>query len=142
MHSAALLDAVALDLPGFGAAPPPPEPWGTPQYADALSPLLDELGPVVVLGHSFGGRVAIELAHRRPDAVRAPRAHRARSPSTGQPGAPRRPRLLRTGSCAARGGSACSARTGSNAALAATALEDYRGGRRAGACAVLVKVLG
>ena len=84
------LDAVALDLPGFGAAPQPPEPWGTPQYADALSPLLDELGPVVVLGHSFGGRVALELADRRPDVVRA-------LILTGVPllrpaGAPRRPR--------------------------------------------------
>ena len=65
------IDAVALDLPGFGSAPPPPEPWGSRDYAEALSPLLDELGPVVVLGHSFGGRVAIELADRRPDAVRA-----------------------------------------------------------------------
>jgi len=65
------LDAVALDLPGFGSAPPPPGPWGSPEYADALSPVLDELGPVVVLGHSFGGRVAIQLADRRPDAVRA-----------------------------------------------------------------------
>jgi pimeloyl-ACP methyl ester carboxylesterase len=66
------LDALALDLPGFGASPPPPEPWGTAEYAHALGSVLAELPtPVVVLGHSFGGRVAVRLAARRPEAVRA-----------------------------------------------------------------------
>ena len=64
------LDAVALDLPGFGATPPPPEAWGAAAYAEAVAPVLDELAtPVVVLGHSFGGRVAVHLATRRPEAV-------------------------------------------------------------------------
>jgi pimeloyl-ACP methyl ester carboxylesterase len=65
------LNGVALDLPGFGATPPPPEAWGSRRYAEALIPVLDELGPVIVLGHSFGGRVAVHLADLRPDAVRA-----------------------------------------------------------------------
>jgi pimeloyl-ACP methyl ester carboxylesterase len=66
------LDAIAVDLPGFGASPPPPEPWGSVEYAAALDPLLDDgRGPLVVLGHSFGGRVAVRLAVRRPDAVSA-----------------------------------------------------------------------
>jgi pimeloyl-ACP methyl ester carboxylesterase len=64
--------AVAIDLPGFGATPPPLEAWGSADYAAALSPLLDELAPpVVVLGHSFGGRVALHLAAREPTRVRA-----------------------------------------------------------------------
>jgi pimeloyl-ACP methyl ester carboxylesterase len=64
------LDAIALDLPGFGASPPPPEPWGSRQYADLVSRVLSEMAtPVVVLGHSFGGRVAVELAAERPDDV-------------------------------------------------------------------------
>lgn len=66
------IDSIALDLPGFGATPPPDSAWGAADYAAAIEPVLDELpGPVVVLGHSHGGRVAVHLAARRPDAVRA-----------------------------------------------------------------------
>ncbi len=69
------LDALALDLPGFGATPPPPEPWGSSSYADAVAGVLEEVGiasgtsPVVVLGHSFGGRVALALAAEHPGMV-------------------------------------------------------------------------
>jgi len=57
------LDAVALDLPGFGAAPPPPDPWTTAQYAEHVARVLDDMAEhVVILGHSFGGRVATHLA--------------------------------------------------------------------------------
>jgi pimeloyl-ACP methyl ester carboxylesterase len=62
-------DALALDLPGFGASPPPPEAWGGAEYAAAVAPVITE--PVVVVGHSFGGRVAVHLAAARPDLVRA-----------------------------------------------------------------------
>jgi len=66
------LPAVAVDLPGFGSSPPPEQGWGSAQYAASLEPVLDELAcPAVVLGHSFGGRVAVQLAAARPDAVRA-----------------------------------------------------------------------
>jgi pimeloyl-ACP methyl ester carboxylesterase len=66
------LDAIALDLPGFGAAPPPPDAWGTADYADFVGAVLDEMTPhVVVLGHSFGGRVGVQLAAARPGAVGA-----------------------------------------------------------------------
>jgi pimeloyl-ACP methyl ester carboxylesterase len=65
------VDAVALDLPGFGATPEPPAPWGSADYAAALRPVLVEIGaPVVVLGHSFGGRVALHLQTLEPDLVR------------------------------------------------------------------------
>ena len=66
------LDAVAPDLPGFGATAPPPVPWGSSDYAEAVGPVLEEDGlPVVVVGHSFGGRVAVMLAAARPDLVLA-----------------------------------------------------------------------
>jgi pimeloyl-ACP methyl ester carboxylesterase len=64
--------AVALDLPGFGATPPPPEAWGSAEYAAALVPVLAELQvPAVVVGHSFGGRVAVHLAAAQPGLVKA-----------------------------------------------------------------------
>ena len=83
------LDAVALDLPGFGATPPPPEGWGGREYAAAVVPVLDEMAtPVVVLGHSFGGRVAVELAAVQAERVRA--LVLAGVPLVRRPGAPRR----------------------------------------------------
>lgn len=66
------LDAVAPDLPGFGTTAPPADGWGSPEYAEALIPLLEEeAAPVVLLGHSFGGRVALLIAAGRPDLVKA-----------------------------------------------------------------------
>lgn len=63
-------DAVALDLPGFGASPAPPSGWGAADYAALVVEVLPSLAvPIVVLGHSFGGRVAVELAARHPQAV-------------------------------------------------------------------------
>jgi len=67
------LDSIALDLPGFGgASPEPPAAWGAAGYADAVEVVLDALrAPAVIVGHSFGGRVAIHLAARRPDVIGA-----------------------------------------------------------------------
>jgi pimeloyl-ACP methyl ester carboxylesterase len=61
-----------VDLPGFGASPPPPEAWGSPEYAGLVADGLAELAlprPLVVVGHSFGGRVAVQLAAQRPDLI-------------------------------------------------------------------------
>lgn len=61
--------ALLVDLPGFGASPPPGEAWGSADYARLLAPLLDDGPPWTVLGHSFGGRVAVQLALLRPERV-------------------------------------------------------------------------
>lgn len=58
----------ALDLPGFGATPAPSEPWHLEQYVDVVCNFISKLGlshPALV-GHSFGGRVAIRLAATLP----------------------------------------------------------------------------
>lgn len=66
------LDALAVDLPGFGNSPEPDSGWGAAGYAEAVLPLLDELAPhPVIVGHSFGGRVAVHLAAAHPDRVGA-----------------------------------------------------------------------
>jgi pimeloyl-ACP methyl ester carboxylesterase len=62
--------ALALDLPGFGATPPPKEPIGARGYADLVAPVLETFdAPPVVLGHSFGGRIAVCLAAAHPERV-------------------------------------------------------------------------
>lgn len=63
------LDALALDLPGFGASAPPSSAMDTAGYAELLHPLLSATEPVVLVGHSFGGRVAVQLARRWPEKV-------------------------------------------------------------------------
>lgn len=66
------LEAAAPDLPGFGETPAPPQAWGSREYADVVSRMLEEMAtPVVVLGHSFGGTVALQLAALAPDQVQA-----------------------------------------------------------------------
>ncbi|MGH9300553.1 MAG: alpha/beta fold hydrolase [Acidimicrobiales bacterium] len=66
------LAGIAVDLPGFGATPEPDRVWGAADYASALVPMLDEFKhPPVVVGHSFGGRVALSLAVSHPDRIRA-----------------------------------------------------------------------
>ena len=61
----------ALDLPGFGRSEQPPDGYGIPLFADVVEEYIRARGirPVLV-GTSMGGRVALEVALRSPDAVR------------------------------------------------------------------------
>jgi len=87
--------SLLIDLPGFGASPPPPVAWGTADYADAVAewlaafdaphpgplpasgeregPAADGEGPAparrVWVAHSFGCRVGLQLAARHPELV-------------------------------------------------------------------------
>ncbi|HCB33810.1 MAG TPA: hypothetical protein DEP69_01110, partial [Acidimicrobiaceae bacterium] len=59
--------SLAVDLPGFGVSPAPPTGGGAGLYARLLAPVVAECEqPVLLVGHSFGGRVALELAQQRP----------------------------------------------------------------------------
>jgi pimeloyl-ACP methyl ester carboxylesterase len=61
-----------IDLPGFGAAPSPPADWDTIHYADLVQQYVLERisGHVILVGHSFGGRVSVRLGARRLSQLR------------------------------------------------------------------------
>ena len=62
--------SLAPDLPGFGASPPPEHVLGAGGYAEIVADVLADFEePPVLVGHSFGGRVAACLATKMPDAI-------------------------------------------------------------------------
>ena len=84
------IPALAVDLPGFGASPAPDFVIGADGYADIVGEILPQFDrPPVLVGHSFGGRVATCLAAKNPGSFAdlvltgAPvvRAHAPRGPS-------------------------------------------------------------
>ncbi len=66
---------IAPSMPGFGGTGElPPADFSLAGYARWVDALLDGIEldePAVVVGHSFGGGVAIRLAHDHPDRVRS-----------------------------------------------------------------------
>ena len=61
-------DCEAIDVPGFGDAPPIDDPVTVARLAAAIDD--PGRGPVVVIGHSLGGMIAQELALLAGDRVR------------------------------------------------------------------------
>lgn len=57
-----------LDMPGFGSSSEPESVWGVGDYADMLAAFvrLNHIDRPVLIGHSFGGRVAIVYAAKHP----------------------------------------------------------------------------
>ena len=57
---------LAPDLPGAGLTPEPPGEWFVDDYVDFVIRFIQHFGlkRVILLGHSFGGRVIIKLANR------------------------------------------------------------------------------
>ncbi|MBV9213561.1 MAG: alpha/beta fold hydrolase [Actinobacteria bacterium] len=62
---------IAVDLPGFGDSDKPLGRYDAAFFARWVESLFDKLGleRAHVLGHSMGGRVALELGIRRPDRI-------------------------------------------------------------------------
>ena len=62
---------ISIDLPGFGFSDTPNEPWTVNDYSEFLGEIIkyftDER--VILLGHSFGGRVAIKFCSTHPLSV-------------------------------------------------------------------------
>lgn len=61
----------ALDFPGFGVSQTPKQPMTVGDYANVVAAFIQKLNlrNVTVVGHSFGGRVGIKLAHHHPELV-------------------------------------------------------------------------
>lgn len=60
-----------LDFYGFGDSPAPSAPIDVPDYAEGVLELIYKysMTDVVLIGHSFGGRVALYIAENYPDLV-------------------------------------------------------------------------
>lgn len=58
---------VAMDMPGFGESQEPPSAWCVDDYVDFVIKFLADYDAkqVMLLGHSFGGRVIIKLNSRK-----------------------------------------------------------------------------
>lgn len=58
-----LTRVIALDLPGFGKTSEPPIPWSVDEYTDFVMEFIKvlKLKKVILMGHSFGGRVIIKM---------------------------------------------------------------------------------
>ncbi|RJR30053.1 alpha/beta hydrolase [Candidatus Microgenomates bacterium] len=59
-------DAIALDMPGFGAEKLVPDSWGVSEYANWVEKRISKYINVILIGHSFGGRVAAEISAKSP----------------------------------------------------------------------------
>jgi len=61
----------ALDFPGFGESPMPTKDFGLSDYCQIVEEFIKkiDLGKVVIIGHSFGGRVGIKLSAMYPELV-------------------------------------------------------------------------
>jgi poly(3-hydroxyoctanoate) depolymerase len=66
------VETIRVDLPGAGSSPAPPLPVRFPGFARLVAGLLDRLGheDVDVLGVSWGGALAQQVAYQHPDRCR------------------------------------------------------------------------
>lgn len=60
-----------IDLPGFGKSDLPNKTWSVEDYADEIANFIREhrIKKPALLGHSFGGSVAIKLASKYPNLI-------------------------------------------------------------------------
>lgn len=67
LHLAARFMVIAPDMPGHGQSTHLAGPASLSAYSDAVARLLD--GPTVVVGHSMGAMIALDIAARYPDKI-------------------------------------------------------------------------
>jgi len=64
---------IVPDLPGFGKSITPPKAWELKNYSDFVLDLVDklEIPQLFLLGHSFGGRIAVKFTREHPEKIKA-----------------------------------------------------------------------
>jgi len=64
---------IVPDFPGFGKSKTPPQAWSVQNFVEWLKEFLENLkiDKFFLLGHSFGGRVAIKFAVNFPEKLKA-----------------------------------------------------------------------
>jgi len=70
-HFAPRYTVVGIDLAGHGASGRDRTHWTMPAFGQDVAAVVEQLGleQVVLIGHSMGGMVIVEAAHRLPNAV-------------------------------------------------------------------------
>ena len=65
------------DLPGFGKSPPPPQSWSINDYVNWVEKYINDLQicggsvePFFLLGHSFGGSIAVKFTLKYPERIK------------------------------------------------------------------------
>jgi len=60
------------DLPGFGEAHLPPQPWSVNDYMEWVNSYCEKqkISPFFLLGHSFGGSIAVKFALKHPEKIK------------------------------------------------------------------------
>ncbi|MFB5615321.1 MAG: alpha/beta fold hydrolase, partial [Candidatus Nitrosomaritimum yanchengensis] len=64
-------NVISLDMPGFGDEPLVKDDWGVLEYANWVENKIKNYKNVILIGHSFGGRVSAEIASKRPNYLKA-----------------------------------------------------------------------
>ena len=64
-------NVTCLDLPGFGQEKIVDNNWGVPEYAKWVENQIKDYKSVILIGHSFGGRITTEIAGKRPNYLKA-----------------------------------------------------------------------
>ena len=65
---------IVPDFPGFGKTKTPKKPWEVNDYVQWFKDFIEALEikkPFFLMGHSFGGRVAIKFAAKNPEKIKA-----------------------------------------------------------------------
>jgi pimeloyl-ACP methyl ester carboxylesterase len=66
------INAIIPDLPGFGENPSPNQPWSLNDYVEWVNEFCEKknLSQIFLLGHSFGGSIAIKFTIKYPEKVK------------------------------------------------------------------------